>query len=196
MYSHHQILTDPHMRIFLIQFEVFNFHEWGRKRPFFFLDLFSFHNTESKGTYCFSKFLIQSCRMAGALVCGLPPIEMVIVWLIGDFKLAVGSWLLPCDHWDRLHPPHRDPELNGRYPVMAYFGTLNWACLFTHVQNQNVCYTKSLLAAGEKEKAISCMQIIAWEVVVRYLILFQQHSAAGFGADFLFSVTVQFKVFQ
>lgn len=73
----------------------------AEKDLFFFLDLFSFHNTESKGTYCFSKFLIQSCRMAGALVCGLPPIEMVIVWLIGD------------------------PELNGRYPVMAYFGTLN-----------------------------------------------------------------------
>lgn len=166
MHSHHQILTDPHMRIFLIQFEVFNFHEWGRK-ILFFVDLFSFHSTESKGTYCFSKFLIQSCRMAGTLLCGLPPIEMVIVWLIGDFKLAVGGWLLPCNH-----------------------------CSFTRVQNQNVCYTKSLLAAGEKEKAISCMQIIAWEVVVRYLILFQQHSAAGFGADFLFSVTVQFKVFQ
>lgn len=196
MYSHHQILTDPHMRIFLIQFEVFNFHEWGRKRPFFFKIYSHFTTLKAKAHTASVSFWFKGCRIAGALVCGLPPIEMVIVWLIGDFKLAVGSWLLPCDHWDRLHPPHRDPELNGRYPVMAYFGTLNWACLFTRVQNQNVCYTKSLLAAGEKEKAISCMQIIAWEVVVRYLILFQQHSAAGFGADFLFSVTVQFKVFQ
>lgn len=176
MFSHHQILTDPHMRIFLIQFEVFNFHEWGRNRLFF-------------GRFILISFTTLKAKAH-------TPIEMVIVWLIGDFKLAVGGWLLPCDRWDRLHPPHRDPELNGHFPVMAYFGTLNWACSFTRVQSQNVCYTKSLLAAGEKEKAISCMQIIAWEVVVRYLILFEQHSAAGFGADFLFSVTVQFKVFE